>query len=167
LFIFLSGLLACGCGGRGDDESKIPEATSWPNEDKLEVAKLAKKGLAHLKPLLKSKKTKVRMVAISALGEIRDNPKATALLLEAVNGKDPHDVYWAIIALGRQGAPQAKGVIERFMESQDTSLVKAACSAIGEYGDKSLYPLLDQALDDEDPGVQSHAKLIKDLYGIE
>jgi len=163
----LAVLLTGGCGSREDaaegDLSKIAKATLG----KEEIEKLAQeKGVPGLRPLLKSEKSENRMLAILALGNLKGNEEATQLLVELAKGPDPEHAQFAILALGIQGGPQPKQVIEEIItKSDDPHRRAAACRAIYEmvvrHNDKSLAPLLDTALSDEDPKVRSAAKAMK------
>ena len=118
-------------------------------------------GLPGLKRLLGAESASVRMFALTGLGTLKGNAEATQLLIGVANGEDSSDAYWAIAALGYQGAKEAKELIQKAMEGQDARRRAGACIAIKEYGDESLYPLLDAALNDEDPEVRRTADKMK------
>lgn len=104
-----------------------------------------------------------RLVAISGLGMLADDPKATQFLIQLCDGEDPELAHWAVIALAHQGAPEAKDAIARLIKSPDPERRAGACLAIKEYGDESLHPLLDAALDDPDSQVKLAAQMAKRL----
>lgn len=157
--------LVCGCGK--SEEEKAEDIVLKRGASKGEVEKLAAKGLPHLKELLDSDSQITRMTAIDALGYLKDNPEATQLLLEQTRSQHPTDQSSALVALAHQGAPQTKDLILQFFKDDDPYLREAACVAIGVYGDKTLYPLLDRAMRDESLTVQTVAGGIKDKYGID
>ncbi len=164
--------LAClalvGCGGKGektspdDREALDTLMRGGAGDNKRAIQEFVeKKGLPGLKRLLENDSARARMLALSGLGMLKGNAEATQLLLKSVNGEDTEDAYWAIIALGYQRAPQAKEAIEKAFQGQDARRRAGACIAIKEYGDQSLYPLLDAALGDEDFEVKRTAEKMK------
>ncbi len=155
-----------GCGCRKSREEKAEDILLKHSSSKEEISELAKKGVSHLAKLLESKSSRTRMAAITALGEIKDNPEATRLLVKATESENDSDVYFALIALANQGAAEAKALIERFFTHENPYFREAACHAIGVYGDKDLYPLLDKAMRDPVPTVGSAASLVKKKHGI-
>jgi HEAT repeat protein len=130
------------------------------------VSKLAEKGLPHLEKLLESKSRVTRMAAIDAMGYLKDDPKATELLIKMTKSSDDNDASCAIVALAHQGAPQTKDLINEFIKHENPAFREAACVAIGVYGDKSLYPLLARASRDPSITVQNTASMIRAKYGI-
>ena len=98
------------------------------------------------------------MFALTCLGMLKENQEATDLLIKFANGEDSEDSYWAVIALGAKGAPEAKAVIETLLKSEDPRRREGACEAIGQYGDTTLYPLLGAAARDDDPRVRHAAE---------
>jgi len=133
-------------------------------DQKEKIRALARKGVPYLATLLKSERRIIRSAALMALGAVEtDGKKATALLVERCNGKDTEDAYFALIALARRRAPEAKGLIPRFVKSPKPRLRGAACFAIWEYGDRTLHPLLDKLQADADRGVQGSARMAKGL----
>lgn len=149
-----------GCGGK-TEEDRAGDILVSGGGARERVSELAQKGVPHLQKLLESTSARTRLVAISALGELKGDKEATKLLLGLTESNEPSDAYYALIALAHQGAPEAKAVIEKFFEHSDPYLRQGACCAIKEYGDKALYPLLDQAMDDPDEKVRQTAEAIK------
>lgn len=162
--IALAGLLALGCGGNEEDELK-QRAADTPVQ-KVALKELAKKETAEIAPYLQSKNRRVRLTGINALGYKKGDEEATRLLMEVANGEDQQDAMFAIPALARQRAPGIQDIIKKFIESPDAKRRAGAYKAIGELGDKSLYPLLDQAADDPDPRVRKAAEGTKRFYKI-
>ncbi len=161
----LACLLASGCGetkskSLSDRARKIARTTAGTNKQDIEEF-VKEVGLPGLKRLLENDSAEGRMVAITGLGMLKGEREATELLIKFASGDDPDDAYWAIIALGHQGAPEAKEQIEKLMKSGVPRVRVGACLAIKEYGDESLYPLLDAAENDEDPMVQRAAQKAK------
>lgn len=153
--------LLVGCGKDSQpEESRRAEKVLWAGagDNKQSFIKFVKEeGLPGIKGLLKSDSSQDRMFAITCLGLLKDNAEATELLLKSANGEDSEDAYWAIIALGAKGAPEAKDLIEKFLKSDDPRRREGACEAIGQYADTSLYPLLAAAARDDDPRVRRAA----------
>jgi len=155
-----------GCGCRKSPEEKAEDILLKHSSSKEGISELAKKGVSRLAELLESESSRIRMVAISALGEIKDDPEATKLLVTMTESEHDSDVYFAIIALANQGAAETKALIERFFTHENPYFREAACHAIGVYGDKDLYPLLGKAMRDPIPTVGSAASLVKKKHGI-
>jgi HEAT repeat protein len=156
--------MAGGCGKSTEEQAK--DVVLEHGGAKEAVRKLSEKGVPHLEELLESKSRVTRMAAIDALGYIKDDPKATELLLGMTQSSDDNDVSCAILALARQGVPETKEIIEKYFKHENPSFRAAACVAIGVYGDKQFYPLLDQAMRDPVLPVQNTAGMIKEKYGI-
>jgi len=159
-----------GCGSRGeqttseDREALETLVKGGAGDNKQAIREFVeKKGLPGLKRLLETDSARARMLALAGLGMLKGDAEATQLLLKYVNGEDSQDAYWAIVALGYQGAPQTKEAIEKLFQGQDPKRRAGACIAIKEYGDQSLYPLLDAALSDEDFEVKRTAEKMKTL----
>ena len=169
LLIILIGMLvrSVGRGKTAEDEAAdvLRQNTAGSKGVAVEFAK--KQGVEGLKPLLKSESANVRTAAIIALGTLKGDKEATKVLIELARGKDVEDAHNAIIAIASQGAPETREVITKAFESPDVRRREAACMAVYEYRDESLYPLLDAALDDEDEFIQVVASRIKGLirYG--
>lgn len=155
-----------GCGCRKSPEEKAEDILMKEHSSKEAIGELAKRGTPRLAKLLESKSSRTRMPAITALGEIKGDPEATKLLVKATESEDDSDVYFALIALANQGAAEAKALIERFITHENPYFREAACHAIGVYGDKDLYPLLDKAMRDPIPTVGSAASLVRKKHGI-
>jgi len=155
-----------GCGCRKSPEEKAEDILIGKGGAKEHVSELARKGLPHLKKLLESKSSRTRMPAISALGELKGNKEATQILIEMTESETKTDVYFALIALAHQGVPEAKALIEKFFKHENPYFREAACWAIGEYGDKELYPLLDRATRDKDINVRKVPAGVKERYEI-
>jgi len=155
-----------GCGCRKSPEENAEDILLKHSSSKEGISELAKKGVPHLAKLLESESSRTRMVAISALGEIKEDPEATKLLVKATESEHDSDAYFALIALANQGAAETKALIERFLTHENPYFREAACHAIGVYGDKDLYPLLDKAMRDPMPTVGSAASLVKKKHGI-
>lgn len=164
LVLAVASVVLCGCGEA--EEDKAEDIVLKKGASKAEVEKLAAKGLPHLKKLLDSDSQVTRMTAIDALGYLQGNDEATELLLAMARSKDPNDAYSALVALAHQGAGQTKELIVEFIKHKNPYLREGACVAIGVYGDKSLYPLLERAMRDENISVQMTAGMIKERYGI-
>lgn len=146
----------CGCGKSSEEQAEDVLRDQMGYKDG--VRKIAAKGFGHVKGLLESKSQMTRMTAIQALGLLKDNKEATDLLVELMKKNDYNESWAAILALGVQGSPEAKGIIKQAFESPNERFREAACAAIYEYGDATLYPLLDKAMDDPDLTVQSAAR---------
>jgi HEAT repeat protein len=155
------GLLLCGCNSKTKEEQTEEKWKYGISTD--EIQQLAKeKGVGGLKPLLKSESKTVRMGAIGALAEFKNDKEATKLLVNAAADESKaSDAYFAVQALAKQGAPETKEVIERLIKSQDPYVRMGAYQAVAIYGDKELYPLLDKAASDADPNVQRLAASLK------
>lgn len=163
-------LLAAGCGSKKapKDVRRASAIAKLPAGDNNQTLRqfVQEAGLEGLKKILEQAKdesddefTRARMVAITGLGMLRGNAEATQILLDFVEGDDSEAAHWAIIALGYQKAPEAKDAITAMMKSDDPHRRAGACMAIKEYGDASLYPLLDAAAaDDPDPKVRKVAE---------
>jgi HEAT repeat protein len=167
LALFLCG--GCGGGGGSATERAFQKVFADEAGQKAAIENLAKKGVEFVKPALKSKIANVRIGALEALALIKEGDEgreATKLLIEATKGADINDVGFAIISLGRQRAPEAKDLIVGFFNGPNPRLRLAACMAIGEYGDRSLYPLLDKAAYDENENVRQAASRVKQRFGI-
>ena len=162
--IALAGLLALGCGG--DEEDELKKRADDTQIQKVTLKELAKKDTAEIVPYLQSKSRSVRLTGINALGYKGGDAEATRLLLEVADGDDQEDAMFAIPALARQRAPGIQDIIRKFIKSPDAKRRAGAYKAIGELGDKSLYPLLDQAVDDPNPRVRKAAEGTKRFYKI-
>lgn len=174
LCLLLAAILAlalAGCGSKREKQSRadkeVQELLSITmNENKPRLKAFAeKKGVAGLKELLKEDSARVRMVALTCLGLLKGNAEATATLVAAADGADSEDAYWAVVGLAAQGAPEAKEVIEKMIRSEDPRRRQGACVAIYEYGDSSLYPLLEATCDDPEPSVQAVARQLRNMLG--
>ncbi|MBL7222825.1 MAG: HEAT repeat domain-containing protein [Candidatus Brocadiae bacterium] len=150
-------VLLAGCGGKSTEEELV-EVSNTSGIQRMKIEELAKKGVPAIQPLLKSKKMTVRLAAIGALGFLKKNPEATQLLVGVAKGDQDEEAYFAIIALARQRAGEAKAVIEEAMKSKVARRRQAACIAIAEYGDEALYPLIIKAAQDRDRGVAKTAQ---------
>lgn len=158
--------LASGCGRQRvpKDVSRAERVAKMPAGDNNQAIRefVEAEGFPGLKRILdESDSSTARMVAITGLGMLKDNAEATQLLIQIVNGEDPEESYWAIIAIADQGAPEAKELITKAIESDDARRREGACTAIMKYGDESLYPLLNAALNDPDSGVKGAARRAK------
>ena len=165
----LAAALAClllpACTGSSPEE-EAGKIITQKGGSKSEITALSKKGLPHLKKVLESKSSVARMAAISALGELKGDAEATKLLIEITKKQDYNEPYYAVIALGHQGAPEAKDVIVGAYKSPNARLRAAACAATAELGDKSLYPYLNRALYDKDTQVRETARMVKMRFKI-
>lgn len=163
--VALLALLSCGCSGnRTSRAERLVESISIEKGSDIgQVRKLAEKGVAYLRPLLKSEKQIVRVTVIEALGCIKDDKEATQLLLDTIKGEDANDAAFALASLARQGAPEAKEIILHQYQSPDPFTRSCAVRAIYEYGDKELYPLIDRAMSDDDPDVRRTAKMTRQV----
>jgi len=160
------GLVGCGGGEKGPPDVKRAHAVlnAGAGDDKQAIKKFVEEeGLPGLKRQLESDSSEVRMLALTGIGMLKGNAEATQVLLKYVNGEDSQDAYWALMALGYQGAPEAKEAIEKAFQGKDAHRRAGACLAIKEYGDTSLYPLLDAAMSDEDFEVKRTAEKMKVL----
>lgn len=168
LGLVMAAFIGAGCGGQSEEE-EITDIILEKGARRPQVIALAKeKGVEGLAPHVKSENPRVRMVVITALGTFKDNEKATDILLDVLKrSEDTTDLYYAIIALAEQGAPQAKEIIEKHFKSDSARLREAAVLAIGKLGDKSLYPLVMEAMRDPAPLVQRRAGFVNEEYGIE
>ncbi len=154
----------CGCGQSSEENAE--DILVVHGGSKEMVSELAKKGVPHLRKLLASKSSRTRMTAISALGEIKGDAEATELLIQCSQSETDTDVYFALIALANQGASETKELAETFFKHKNPYFRESACVAIGIYGDKALYPLLDKATHDPVISVQNTAFMVKEKYGI-
>jgi HEAT repeat protein len=148
-------LVVGACGG-GSEE--MDPGTYQSGLQRQRIEELAKQGVPAVQPLLKSPRREVRLNAIGALGSMKGNAEATRLLLDLAKSSDEQDAYFALIGLARQQAAEAKGLIAGAFQSPNPRLREAACIAVAELGDKSLYPLVLKALNDPDPSVIMAAK---------
>jgi len=159
--VFLAALFACGCS-QGEDQRDLKRKLASPHTQKPTIREMAKKGVPYLKKLLRSRDRLIRNSAITALGLRKDDKEATRLLLGLCEGKDVEDARAALIAIADSRAPQARDLTVRFAASDQPRLRQAACIVIFEYGDESLYPLLDKLVEDSDSGVQRTARRMKE-----
>lgn len=165
------GLVLCGCGS--SDTGRRGDITPGKGAWKHDIQKLAKEeGVAGLKALLEEysdpkRYPNRRMNIINALGTFKGDREAAEILLKVIETGSENDQYFAIGALARTGAPESKDVIERVMKGSKPRLREAACFAIAEYGDRSLYPLLRRAVEDENAAVRGAARVVMDKYGID
>ena len=151
--------LLTGCG-KDDPKGHKIDMTSGTQRSAIE--NLAKKGTAHLKDMLKSTHQQVRMDATSALGFVRDDPEATKLLIKLIEGDSEDDAVNAIIAIGVQGVPEAKELLQKHIKDPRWKVRGGAVFGIAEYGDSTLYPLLDEvAVDDPDPRIRKVAARVR------
>jgi HEAT repeat protein len=144
--------------GCGKDDPKGHGMVLTAGTQKSALEQLAAKGTAHLRELLKSEHPRVRMDAAQALSYIRDDPEATKLLIEVIEGDSEDDTATALMALGAQGKPEAKAILQKYITDPRAKVRGGACIGIAEYGDSTLYPLLDEvAADDPDPTIRKVA----------
>jgi len=169
----LLGLLAAGCGGGKapkDVRRAVDIALLPAGDNKRELRKFVEdEGFEGLKSVLDQADENhlaARLTAIAGLGMLKDDPKATELLLQLVDGQDSESAHWAVIALGEQGAPEAKDAIAKMMKSDDPRRRVGACFAIRQYGDTSLYSLLDAASGDPAAEVRQAAAEAKRLIQL-
>jgi HEAT repeat protein len=161
-------LVTTGCGGKSEEEHVSDLILEKGARKPAVIAYAKEKGVEGLAPHVKSENARVRMVVISALGTFKNDEKATEILLDVLkNSQDTNDIYYAIIALAEQGAPQAKEIIEKHFKGDSPRLREAAVLGIGLLGDKSLYPLVIQAMQNPDLKVQHIAGYVNDMYDIE
>ena len=158
LIVVLAG--GCGCGKSPEEEAS--DILMDKGGAKAEVVELAKKGLPHLKELLKSTSSTTRLAAIQAIGLLKNNQEATQILIDLTTSDDYNEPWAAVLALGVQGSPEAKEIIKQAMASPNARLREGACVAIYEYGDKELYPLLDKALRDKEMAVRNAAAIARE-----
>ena len=149
-------LLLASCGGE-DPQKKIEQDFRSSGVQVEKIAELAAKGVGAIKPLLKDDRRPVRLAAINALGSIKGDAEATRLLVELASGSDVEDAYFAMIALARQRAAEAKALVEKAFQSSQSRVREAACIAVAHLGDPALYPLVEKAATDPDPSVASAA----------
>jgi hypothetical protein len=136
------------------------ERPPLPGPPKSELEQLAAKGIAHLRELLRSTSPRSRAAAVQALGFIRDDPEATKLLVELIEGDSEDETTLALMALGAQGSPEAKSLLRKYIKDPRARVRGGACVGIAEYGDSTLYPLLDKvAADDPDPHIRKVASV--------
>ena len=155
----LAAAIGCGSKQKAADKEIVRVPLEFGGRPDALAAWAVKAQVKGIKPYLKSEKNPERITAINALGCLKGNAEATQLLLEIAHGSDARDAGFAILGLAHQGAPEAKAEIERAFASPEASLRRDACMAIGEYGDKSLYPLLEKASVDDDVIVRNGAAI--------
>ena len=171
LVLVLAGLalLVAGCGG-SDEPEKGTEQHQPMSPGQLE--KMADKlGVPGLVRQLRSANQTERLNVIDALSTRRGNDDAIKVLLEIWQDSSKEytltDKHFAVIALARMQAPQAKDVIEKAYESEIAYLREAAVQAVGPLGDKSLYDIVLDAFDDPARGVRHAASQANSRYQIE
>ena len=162
-------LLVAGCGGSDEPEKGTEQHQPMaPGQLKEMADKLGVPGLVRQ---LRSTNQSERLNVIDALSTRRGNDEASQALLAIWNDASKKytltDKHFALIALARMQAPQAKDVIEKAYESETAYLREAAVRAVGPLGDKSLYDIVLDAFDDPDRGVRHAASQTTRRYGIE
>jgi len=158
------GIALWGCGKKeANAEAKKVNFAGISGEKERIRQWATEKGVPGLEAILKDEASSSadHIAAISGLGTLKDNKDATAALVRLARGADLEDAYWAIIALGVQGAPETGELLREFSKSPDARRREAACLGIYEYGDETLYPLIDEALRDDDRAVKAAAELSK------
>jgi HEAT repeat protein len=95
----------------------------------------------------------VRAMAAAAL--VRDNPRAAAVLREALDGPDS---VARVVALGAIGVlPEAPARLAKLAVDADPRVRERACDAIADTRVPDASALLDQLAHDPDPGVRGRA----------
>jgi HEAT repeat protein len=151
-------LLGCGKDAEEKQSDRVAKILLTANNREAVKEFAQKEGLPGIKRLFETDSSQNRMFGITCLGLLKDNQEATDLLIKFANGEDSEDSYWAVIALGVKGAPEAKAQIEKLLKGEDSRRRQGACVAIAEYGDTTLYPLLGAAARDDDPRVRRTAE---------
>ena len=94
------------------------------------------------------------------------------ILMEGMNDEDMESRLAAIKALGLLGyAPAVKGIQKFTAENSSNAERLAATIALGNMGDKSLIPILQKLLDDEEPNIRWDAAIalakLEDSSGVQ
>ncbi len=149
------GVLLTGCGREKTKDFGIEENRGT---QRSALEKLAERGSEELIKLSKEPNAKVRMDATYALGYIKDDPAATQRLIEMIEGEDSDDTINALMTLGLQGPDEAKEIFKKHIKSSIVDIRIATCIGIAEYGDSTLYPLIEEiATNDEEKMARSIA----------
>lgn len=147
--------LLVGCGEKKTKDYGIEENSGT---QKSALEKLAARGPKELLKLVKSSNSKVRMDATYALGYIKDDPEATKALIQMIETAPDFDAANALMALGLQGPDEAKAIFQKYVKDERAEIRIGCTYGIAEYGDSTLYPLLDElATNDPDELVRKIA----------
>jgi len=157
-------LLLAACGKEKTKDFGIEENRGT---QKSALEKLAVRGTAELKEIILKGTPKARKDATQALGYIRDDPEATKLILELIESPpDKETRLDAIMTLGLQGPDVAKEIFQRCIKDADVDVRVATCMGIAEYGDSTLYPLVEE-IAGNDPEQMARTMASNLLYQIE
>ncbi|NQT85656.1 HEAT repeat domain-containing protein [bacterium] len=157
--VAMLGPLLVGCGEKKTKDYGVPENRGT---QKAGLKELAKRGTEELVKLTKVPNPKVRMDAASALGYKKNDPAATKALLDMIETGEENDRIVALMALGLQGPDEAKAILQKYIKDENAKLRTACCIGIAEYGDSTLYPLIDEvAANDPDADARRIAAAVR------
>lgn len=91
--------------------------------------------------------TRLRWVAIRALGQIR-GPQAETVLIKTLNDPEPAIRTATVSALGDFGKVEYTALIGRFLKDDAVIVRVAAAESLGKLGDAKAIAMLEAALDD-------------------
>lgn len=115
-------------------------------------AEIVRSGSTEIQYLLdvagdKTQSTRLRWVAIRALGQIR-GPQAEEVLMKTLKDPEPAIRTAAVSALGDLGKTEYTKLIGRFLQDDAVIVRVAAAEALGKLADVKAIPLLESALVD-------------------
>lgn len=125
--------------------------------DNSAVKKDDKNKIEKLKEALKDKDINVRVIAIRALGQIR-NKEAVPSLIEALKDKKVRIRFAAIEALGHIGNIEAATALIEILKDTDKDICLSATSALENIGNKEVTLSIVNELGAKDEIIRNRAK---------
>lgn len=151
--MFTPFLMALAWAAPIDDLTQAADANISVVERESAFARVVAAGSTEIQYLLDivsdtNQPTRLRWVAIRALGQIK-GPTAQTVLLSTLNDPEPAIRTAAVSALGDYGNAQNVKVIGKFLKDPAVIVRVAAAESLGKLNNPSAVELLSAALDDE------------------
>ena len=128
------------------------DSTSTVEEREAAFAEVVRSGSTEIQYLIdvasdSTQSTRLRWVAIRALGQIR-GPQAETVLIKMLNDPEPAIRTAAVSALGDFGKIEYTSMIGRFLKDDAVIVRVAAAESLGKLGDVKAISMLEAALND-------------------